>query len=181
MWHLQQHVTSCGGLRSGVPFQLLWRAGDSLQNCNYLYATTPSFKIGPWLAHHSFLLKAWVDQSGTAGAHWETPPAEHAAVVVKWRVHVLLKSFTVLNTCSVAVWQRRLSFIFILSCYIRSRLSEPEGRYLNTLISTSGTCPISRTTSYNSCIVPLLSDSTSNLVDLASFILHQTTIQVLWH
>src|SRR5258708_30575801 len=65
-------------------------------------------------------------------------PAEHAAMVVKWRVHILLKSFTVLNTCSIAMWQRHLSFIFILSCYIRSHLSKPEGQYLNTLISTSG-------------------------------------------
>src|SRR5258708_21266641 len=74
-----------------------------------------------------------------AGMHLGTPPAGHAAMVVKWHVHILLKSFTILNTCSITMWQRCPSFMFILilSHHIRGCVSQPEGQYLNVVISSS--------------------------------------------
>ena len=64
------------------------------------------------------------NQSRTAGTHLGTlAPAGCAAMVVKWHVHILLKSFT----GHIALWQGHPSFMFILSHYIRGRVSQPEG------------------------------------------------------
>jgi len=63
------------------------------------------------------------NQSGMAGAHLGTlAPVGCAAMVVKWHVHILLKSFT----GHIALWQGHPSFMFILSHYIRGRVSQPE-------------------------------------------------------
>ncbi len=115
------------------------------------------------------------NQSGMAGMHLGTPPAGHAAMVVKWHVHILLKSFTILNTCSITMWQRCPSFMFILilSHHIRGCVSQPEGQYLNVAILSSGGSSVLLTlctcTMISECCDIILRTPSDSLTQLVTF------------